>query len=139
MTTKILIMGAAGRDFHNFNVAFRDNSTCEVVAFTATQIPNIEGRTYPPALAGALYPNGIPIFPESELATLIKRFSVDQVVFAYSDTSHETVMHKASEALAAGADFRLMGPKATLLKSKKTVVAICAVRTGSSGGVTGPR
>jgi predicted GTPase len=136
MTTKILIMGAAGRDFHNFNVAFRDNSTCEIVAFTATQIPNIEGRTYPPALAGALYPNGIPIFPESELATLIKKFSVDQVVFAYSDTSHETVMHKASEALAAGADFRLMGPKATLLKSKKTVVAICAVRTGSGKSQT---
>jgi predicted GTPase len=112
-------MGAAGRDFHNFNVAFRDNRTCEVVAFTATQIPNIEGRTYPPALAGALYPNGIPIFPESELADLIRKFSVDQVIFAYSDVSHETVMHKASIALAAGADFRLMGPKATLLKSKK--------------------
>ena len=105
MTTKILIMGAAGRDFHNFNVAFRDNPACEVVAFTATQIPNIEGRTYPAALAGPLYPNGIPIFPESELADLIKKFSVDQVIFAYSDTSHETVMHKASVALAAGAIF----------------------------------
>lgn len=136
MTTKILIMGAAGRDFHNFNVAFRDNPACEVVAFTATQIPNIEGRTYPAALAGPLYPNGIPIFPESELADLIKKFSVDQVIFAYSDTSHETVMHKASIALAAGADFRLLGPRATLLKSKKPVVAICAVRTGAGKSQT---
>ncbi len=136
MTTKILIMGAAGRDFHNFNVAFRENPACEVVAFTATQIPNIEGRIYPAALAGALYPKGIPIFPESELTDLIKRFSVDQVIFAYSDVSHETVMHKASIALAAGVDFRLMGPKATLLKSKKPVVAVCAVRTGSGKSQT---
>ena len=136
MTTKILIMGAAGRDFHNFNVSFRDNPTCEVVAFTATQIPNIEGRTYPAALAGTLYPNGIPIFPESDLVDLIRKFSVDQVIFAYSDVSHQTVMHKASIALAAGADFRLMGPKATLLKSKKPVVAICAVRTGSGKSQT---
>lgn len=136
MKTRILIMGAAGRDFHNFNVAFRDNRDCEVVAFTATQIPNIEGRTYPAALAGSLYPKGIPIFPESELVDLIKSFSVDQVIFAYSDVSHETVMHKASIALAAGADFRLMGPKATLLKSKKPVVAICAVRTGSGKSQT---
>ncbi len=136
MTTKILIMGAAGRDFHNFNVALRDNPTCEVVAFTATQIPNIEGRTYPAALAGRLYPNGIPIFPESELAALIEKFSVDQVIFAYSDVSHETVMHKASIALAAGADFRLLGPKATMLKSTKPVVAICAVRTGSGKSQT---
>jgi predicted GTPase len=136
MTTKILIMGAAGRDFHNFNVAFRDNRDCEVVAFTATQIPNIEDRTYPATLAGDLYPNGIPIFPENELVDLIKKFSVDQVIFAYSDVSHETVMHKASIALAAGADFRLMGPKATLLKSKKPVLAICAVRTGSGKSQT---
>ena len=136
MTTKILIMGAAGRDFHNFNVAFRDNRDCEVVAFTATQIPNIEDRTYPATLAGDLYPNGIPIFPENELVDLIKKFSVDQVIFAYSDVSHETVMHKASIALAAGADFRLMGPKATLLKSRKPVVAICAVRTGSGKSQT---
>jgi len=136
MTTKILIMGAAGRDFHNFNVAFRDDPACEVVAFTATQIPNIEGRTYPTSLAGPRYPGGIPIFPESELTDLIEKFSVDQVIFAYSDTSHETVMHKASTVLAAGADFRLMGPKATLLKSKKPVVAICAVRTGSGKSQT---
>ncbi len=136
MTTKILIMGAAGRDFHNFNVAFRDNRDCEVVAFTATQIPNIEDRTYPATLAGELYPKGIPIFPENEVVDLIKKFSVDQVIFAYSDVSHETVMHKASIALAAGADFRLMGPKATLLKSKKPVLAICAVRTGSGKSQT---
>ncbi|HEX4665714.1 MAG TPA: cyclic 2,3-diphosphoglycerate synthase [Chthoniobacterales bacterium] len=136
MTTKILIMGAAGRDFHNFNVGFRDNRDCEVVAFTATQIPNIEDRRYPAALAGPLYPKGILIFPESELVDLIKKFSVDQVIFAYSDVSHETVMHKASIALAAGADFRLMGPKATLLKSSKPVVAICAVRTGSGKSQT---
>ncbi len=136
MTTKILIMGAAGRDFHNFNVAFRDHAACEVVAFTATQIPNIEKRSYPAALAGTLYPKGIPIFPESELTELIRKFSVDQVIFAYSDVSHETVMHKASIALAAGADFRLMGPETTLLKSTKPVVAICAVRTGSGKSQT---
>jgi len=136
MTTKLLIMGAAGRDFHNFNVAFREDPACEVVAFTATQIPNIEGRTYPSSLAGSRYPSGIPIFPESELVHLIEKFAVDQVIFAYSDTSHETVMHKASTVLAAGADFRLMGPKSTLLKSKKPVVAICAVRTGSGKSQT---
>src|SRR4051812_15305047 len=123
MTNKILIMGAAGRDFHNFNVAFRDDPASEVVAFTATQIPNIEGRDYPSSLAGSRYPNGIPIFPETELIHLIEKFAVDQVVFAYSDVSHETVMHKASTVLAAGADFRLMGPKATLIKSTKPVVA----------------
>ena len=136
MTTKILIMGAAGRDFHNFNVAFRDDPNCEVVAFTATQIPNIEGRTYPTSLAGPRYPNGIPIFPESDLVPLIEKLAVDQVVFAYSDVSHETVMHKASTVLAAGADFRLMGPKATLIKSTKPVVAVCAVRTGSGKSQT---
>jgi predicted GTPase len=136
MTTRILIMGAAGRDFHNFNLVFRDDPTRQVVAFTATQIPNIEGRTYPATLAGPLYPNGIPIFPEDELVYLIKKFSVDQVIFAYSDVSHETVMHRASIALAAGADFRLLGPKATMLKSKRPVVAICAVRTGSGKSQT---
>ena len=129
-------MGAAGRDFHNFNLVFRDNPACQVVAFTATQIPNIEGRTYPATLAGPLYPDGIPIFPEDELVDLIRRFSVDQVIFAYSDVSHETVMHRASVALAAGADFRLLGPKATMLKSKRPVVAICAVRTGSGKSQT---
>jgi predicted GTPase len=136
MATRILIMGAAGRDFHNFNVVFRDNPACQVVAFTATQIPNIEGRIYPATLAGPLYPNGIPIFPEDELVDLIRKFSVDQVIFAYSDVSHETVMHRASMALAAGADFRLLGPKATMLKSKRPVVAICAVRTGSGKSQT---
>jgi predicted GTPase len=129
-------MGAAGRDFHNFNLVFRDDPACRVVAFTATQIPNIEGRTYPARLAGPLYPDGIPIFPEDELGDLIKKFSVDQVIFAYSDVSHETVMHRASMALAAGADFRLLGPKATMLKSKRPVVAICAVRTGAGKSQT---
>ena len=136
MATKILIMGAAGRDFHNFNLVFRDNPAFQVVAFTATQIPNIEGRTYPATLAGPLYPDGIPIFPEAELVDLIRKFSVDQVIFAYSDVSHETVMHRASVALAAGADFRLLGPKATMLKSKRPVVAICAVRTGAGKSQT---
>ncbi len=130
MARKVLIMGAAGRDFHNFNVYFRDNEEYEVVAFTATQIPNIEGRTYPPELAGHLYPDGIPIYPESELTNLIRSKGIDLVVFSYSDVSHEYVMHKASEVLAAGADFRLMGSKTTMLKSSKPVVAVCAVRTG---------
>ena len=136
MATRILIMGAAGRDFHNFNLVFRDNPACQVVAFTATQIPNIEGRIYPATLAGPLYPDGIPIFPEDELVELIRKFSVDHVIFAYSDVSHETVMHRASVALAAGADFCLLGPKATMLKSKRKVVAICAVRTGSGKSQT---
>ncbi len=128
--TRVIIMGAAGRDFHNFNVFFRDNENYEVVAFTATQIPNIEGRIYPSVLAGKLYPNGIPIYPESELSELIKKYKVDRVVFAYSDTPHEYVMHKASEAMAAGADFWLMGPETTMLKSKVPVISVCAVRTG---------
>ena len=133
---RILIMGAAGRDFHNFNVYFRGNPDYEVVAFTATQIPNIEGRVYPAELAGDGYPNGIPIHPESELVRLIHDLEVDQVVFAYSDVSHEYVMHKASQVLAAGADFRLMGAKATMLKSSKLIVAVCAVRTGSGKSQT---
>ena len=136
MPTRILIMGAAGRDFHNFNLVFRDNPACRVVAFTATQIPDIEGRTYPTTLAGPLYPDGIPIFPEDELVDLISNFSVDQVIFAYSDVSHETVMHRASVALAAGADFCLLGPKATMLKSNRPVVAVCAVRTGAGKSQT---
>ena len=127
---RILIMGAAGRDFHNFNVYFRDNPDYKVVAFTATQIPNIEGRVYPAELAGASYPEGVPIYPESELANLIRDMKVDQVVFAYSDVSHEYIMHKASQVLVAGADFRLLGARATMLKSTKLVVAVCAVRTG---------
>jgi predicted GTPase len=134
--TNVLIMGAAGRDFHNFNVYFRDNPAYQVVAFTATQIPNIEGRTYPAELSGELYPTGIPIYSESDLVTLIQQLDVDQVIFAYSDVSHEYVMHKASQVLAAGADFRLMGAKETMLKSKVPVVSICAVRTGSGKSQT---
>ncbi len=133
---RVLIMGAAGRDFHNFNVYFRDNAAYEVVAFTATQIPNIEGRVYPGALAGTLYPNGIPIYPESELAGLIRRYDVNQVVFAYSDVSHEYVMHRASTALAAGADWCLLGPRTTMLRSSKPVVSVTAVRTGSGKSQT---
>ncbi len=133
---RTLIMGAAGRDFHNFNTFYRDNEKYDVVAFTATQIPNIDGRKYPAALAGQLYPNGIDIHPESELADLIKKFSVDEVVFAYSDVPHEYVMHKASEVNALGADFKLMGANATQVKSTKPVVGICAVRTGSGKSQT---
>ena len=133
---RTLIMGAAGRDFHNFNVFFRDNKDYEVVAFTATQIPNIEGRKYPAALAGSLYPEGIPIFPESDLEQLIADLKVDQVIFAYSDVPHEYVMHKASAVLAAGADFRLMGMKNTQIKSTKPVVSVCAVRTGAGKSQT---
>ncbi len=133
---RTLIMGAAGRDFHNFNVFFRDNKDYEVVAFTATQIPNIDGRRYPPELAGKLYPNGINIYPESDLVKLIKDMKVDQVVFAYSDVPHEFVMHKASTVLAAGADFRLMGTRDTQIKSTKPVVSVCAVRTGSGKSQT---
>ncbi len=136
MTIRTLIMGAAGRDFHNFNVYFRDNKEYQVVAFTATQIPNIEGRRYPAALAGSLYPEGIPIYPESELVKLIKDLKVEQVIFAYSDVSHETIMHKASLVLATGADFRLMGQKSTQVKSTKPVVSICAVRTGAGKSQT---
>jgi len=128
--TKVIIMGAAGRDFHNFNVVFRDNDAYEVVAFTATQIPGIEGRRYPPELAGALYPDGIPIEPEERLPALVKEHGVDAVVFAYSDISHQYVMERAATATAAGADFWLLGPRSTQLQSKKPVVAVCAVRTG---------
>jgi predicted GTPase len=134
--TRVIIMGAAGRDFHNFNVYFRNNDGYEVVAFTATQIPGIEGRSYPPELAGSRYPNGIPIFPEEQLPELINDRDVDQVIFAYSDVSHEYVMHKASIVLANGADFRLMGPKTTMLRAKVPVVAVCAVRTGSGKSQT---
>ena len=127
---KVIIMGAGGRDFHNFNVAFRDDPNTDVVAFTAAQIPEIADRTYPPALAGRRYPAGIAIRPEEELTHLINAHDVDEVVLAYSDLKHETVMHKASIALAAGADFRLMGPDTTMLHSSKPVVAVCATRTG---------
>ncbi len=127
---RVIIMGAAGRDFHNFNTVFRDNPDYEVVAFTATQIPNIEGRTYPTELAGSLYPNGIPIYAESELTRLIKEFDVTQVIFSYSDVPYNYVMRKSAEVMAAGADFRLLGRDETLLKSSKPVISICAVRTG---------
>ncbi len=127
---RVIIMGAAGRDFHNFNTYYRQRDEYQVVAFTATQIPDIEGRLYPPVLAGPLYPVGIPIHPEEQLEELVRRHKADEVVFAYSDVSHEYVMHRASVALAAGADFRLMGPCHTMLRSKKPVISVCAVRTG---------
>ncbi len=127
---RVIIMGAAGRDFHNFNTYYRNRQEYEVVAFTATQIPNIEGRLYPPVLAGPLYPHGIPIYPEEQLPELIRRYQADEVVLAYSDISHEYVMHHASLVLAAGADFRLMGPYHTMLRSTKPVISVCAVRTG---------
>lgn len=133
---RVIIMGAAGRDFHNFNTYFRNNKDYEVVAFTATQIPDIEGRVYPASIAGELYPEGIPIYPEEELPALIKKHNVDQVIFAYSDVSHQTVMHKASQVLACGADFRLMGPDNTMIKSKAPVIAVTAVRTGSGKSQT---
>lgn len=135
-STKILIMGAAGRDFHNFNTYFRDNPQYEVVAFTATQIPGIEGRVYPAELAGKLYPNGIPIYDERELNALIQRYGVEQVIFSYSDISHEYVMHKASQVLAAGADFRLMGANHTQIKSARPIISIGAARTGSGKSQT---
>lgn len=133
---KVVIMGAGGRDFHNFNVYFRDNADYEVVAFTAAQIPNIAGRQYPPDLAGDLYPTGIPILPESELTDLVQRERIDQVFFSYSDVSHLYVMHEASRVLAAGADFRLLGPHHTMLKSRRPVIAVCAVRTGAGKSQT---
>jgi predicted GTPase len=136
MARRVLIMGAAGRDFHNFNVVYRDDRRYEVVAFTATQIPFINDRTYPPELAGPRYPQGIRIHDESELSRLIRELNVDDVVFAYSDVSHEHVMHKASEALAAGANFVLLGPEATMLNARVPVVAVCAVRTGSGKSQT---
>ncbi len=136
MPIKTIIMGAAGRDFHNFNTFFRGNRDYEVVAFTATQIPDIEGRVYPTELAGELYPHGIPIRAEEELPDLIRKNGVQQVVFAYSDVPHEVVMHKASLVNSLGPDFRLMGPKYTQVKSTKPVVSVCAVRTGSGKSQT---
>jgi predicted GTPase len=130
MKKKVLIMGAAGRDFHNFNLYYRDNNEYEVVAFTATQIPGIDDKKYPAELAGKLYPNGIPIYPEEHLVELIKKHDIDEVVFAYSDVSHERVMHNASICTAAGADFKLMGTKFSKLKTTKPLVTVCAVRTG---------
>jgi predicted GTPase len=136
MPRRVLIMGAAGRDFHNFNVVYRDDQRYEVVAFTATQIPFIDDRTYPASLAGERYPNGIEIHEEAELTRLIRELEVDDVVFAYSDVSHEYVMHKGSEVLAAGANFELLGPGETMLKATVPVVAVCAVRTGSGKSQT---
>ena len=136
MPRRVLIMGAAGRDFHNFNVVYRPLEGYEVVAFTATQIPFINDRTYPASLAGPRYPNGIRIHDESELTELIREQEVDDVVFSYSDVSHEYVMHKASEALAAGANFVLLGPNDTMLEATVPVVSVCAVRTGSGKSQT---
>lgn len=136
MRRNVIIMGAAGRDFHNFNLVFRDNPDCNVVCFTATQIPGIANRKYPAELAGRFYKKGIPIYPEAELQKLIKKFNVDEVVFAYSDIPHGEVMHKASIALACGAGFSLLGPKETMLESKRRVIAVCAVRTGSGKSQT---
>ena len=133
---RVVIMGAAGRDFHDFNVVFRDDPATEVVAFTATQIPGIAGRRYPPELAGPAYPDGIPIVPEADLDRLIAERAVRRVVFAYSDVSHETVMHVASRALAAGADFALLGPGHTMIRSHRPVIAVCAVRTGAGKSQT---
>jgi predicted GTPase len=127
---RVIIMGAAGRDFHNFNKAYRDNRDFEVVAFTAAQIPFIERRRYPPELAGTLYPKGIPIHPEEELSELIALHKAEQVVFAYSDITHADVMHKASLVLSLGADFTILGPEKTMLTSKRPVISVCAVRTG---------
>jgi predicted GTPase len=136
---RVVIMGAGGRDFHDFNVVFRDDPESRVVAFTASQIPGIADRRYPPALAGRLYPDGIPIYPEEQLGALIRGEHVDEVVLSYSDLSHVDVMHKASAVLAAGADFRLLGPERTMLESARPVVAVCAVRTGSGKSQTSRR
>jgi predicted GTPase len=136
MARRILIMGAAGRDFHNFNTVYRGKSAYQVVAFTAAQIPDIAGRKYPAKLAGKGYPKGIPIFAEQELEKLIRDLNVDEVVFAYSDVPHTFVMHQASRVLASGADFTMLGPKDTMLKSTKPVISICAVRTGSGKSQT---
>jgi len=133
---RVVIMGAAGRDFHNYNVFFRDVGEYEVVAFTATQIPNIDGRTYPPVLAGSLYPEGIPIQPEDDLEAIISGQQVDIVVFSYSDIRHETVMHLASRTVAAGASFMLLGHDQTAIRSRRPVVAVCAARTGSGKSQT---
>src|SRR5437868_477435 len=133
---RVGIAGAAGRDFHNFNLVYRGRDEYEVVAFTATQIPNIDGRVYPAALAGELYPKGIPIVAEDELEAVIAQNAADEVVFSYSDVTHEHVMHLGSRALAAGAAYRLLSPRETMLTSSKPVVAVCAVRTGSGKSQT---
>ncbi len=131
-----MIIGAAGRDFHNFNVIYRDNELYDVVAFTATQIPNISGRKYPAALAGALYPNGIPIYEEKDLEDLVAKYKIDEVVFSYSDVSYRHVMSLGSRASTAGAHFKLLSASRTMIKSGKPVVSVCAVRTGSGKSQT---
>ncbi|MGB9630971.1 MAG: cyclic 2,3-diphosphoglycerate synthase [Candidatus Methanodesulfokora sp.] len=139
MARRVVILGAAGRDFHNFNVFFRDNPDYKVVAFTAAQLPNIWGRKYPPELAGKLYPDGIPILPEEDLPEIIRRENIDLVVFSYSDVSHQYIMERAAIAQANGADFMLLGPKSTMIKSKKPVIAVTAVRTGAGKSPTSRR
>jgi len=139
MPRKILILGAAGRDFHNFNLAYRDNPDVRVVAFTATQIPGIDGRRYPPELAGELYPEGIPILPEADLERLVREHEVDEVIFGYSDVPYDHVMHLASRVLAAGANFGLLGARRTQVKSTVPVVAVCAARTGAGKSQTSRR
>ncbi len=136
MAQRTIILGAAGRDFHNFNVFFRDNPDYQVVAFTATQIPYIDNRRYPPELAGKLYPNGIPIVGESELDNLIANERIDLAVFSYSDVTYEHVMHLGAQALADGANYMLLGPRQTMLPSSKPVVAVCATRTGAGKSQT---
>jgi predicted GTPase len=136
MVEKVIIVGAAGRDFHNFNVYFRGNPRYRVIAFTAAQIPNIEGRIYPPELSGELYPDGIPVYPERDMTRLIREFHIDLVAFSYSDVSYREVMHKAAMAMAEGADFILLGATYTMLKSSRTVIAVCAVRTGAGKSQT---
>ena len=135
-TRRVVIMGAGGRDFHNFNVYFKNRTDCQVVAFTATQIPGIDDRRYPASLAGRRYPKGIPILPEEQLPAIIAEHVVDEVVFAYSDVSHQYVMHKASWVASLGCDFRLMGPKSTMIESRVPVVSVTAVRTGSGKSQT---
>lgn len=139
MVRRVVIMGAAGRDFHNFNVFFRNNEQYEVVAFTAAQLPNIAGRLYPPELAGPLYPNGIPIYPEEDLPKIVREKDVDLVVFSYSDVSHNYIMERAALAQSLGADFMLLGPKSTMLKSRKPVIAVTAARTGAGKSPTSRR
>ena len=139
MPQRVIILGAAGRDFHNFNTYFRDHPEYEVVAFTATQIPNIDGRRYPAALAGARYPDGIPIEPEADLEHLIRDRQVDVVVFSYSDVTHDYVMHLGARAMAAGANYWLLGPRQTMLQAQTPVVAVCAARTGSGKSQTSRR
>ena len=133
---RVIIMGAAGRDFHNFNTVYRDNEAYEIAAFTAAQIPNIDGRKYPAALAGRLYPEGIPIHPESDLSELIRKMRIDEVVFSYSDVSYDYIMSKASTVMAAGADFKVLGTRHTMLKSTVPVIAVVAVRTGAGKSQT---